>query len=387
MPEFTPEERALLERFAPKLQYDAQDAFRAVDAATMTDNPPNLLRRGDGRIVAGHGDLNLDCLTAYPGGGAAAKGDHLAAGPRLLEDAVELQSRYAHCVYGRVLPDGGDPRWLQYWIWYYDNPKTFLGRGRHEGDWELVQVGLRDGEPETVTLSQHGHGEALTWADAHKDGDHPVVYVAPFSHANYPKPGTRFYFPAADHPSDRGPAAVPEVHPFGTWQAWQGRWGADIGMLGGRLRKLGGVSPDSPVAQRMRWTDPEGFWNAARRHNAVFNALKQVVWFVGKAFYPLPPELVSVRLDGRRLEVRWRLRETLLRRSRDVLVTVCEGPDEDRMVLSAVRRKRDARAGAAWFHLPAGVESCTVRMSAFNRVGQRSDSSDPMPSVSGPLDR
>ena len=137
----------------------------------------------------------------------------------------------------------------------------------------------------------------------------------------------------------------------------------------------------------MRWTDPEGFWNAARRHNAVFNALKQVVWFVGKAFYPLPPELVSVRLDGRRLEVRWRLRETLLRRSRDVLVTVCEGPDEDRMVLSAVRRKRDAREGVAWFHLPAGVESCTVRMSAFNRVGQRSDSSDPMPSVSGPLDR
>ena len=58
--------------------------------------------------------------------------------------------------------DGGRV-WLQYWMWSYYNPKHLLGLGKHEGDWEVVQIGLADaGEPEVATFSQHEGGEART---------------------------------------------------------------------------------------------------------------------------------------------------------------------------------------------------------------------------------
>ena len=34
--------------------------------------------------------------------------------------------------------------WHQYWLWYLYNPWEILGVGRHEGDWEFVQLGCID---------------------------------------------------------------------------------------------------------------------------------------------------------------------------------------------------------------------------------------------------
>ena len=38
--------------------------------------------------------------------------------------------------------------WHQFWLWYLDNPWSFAGSGvgRHEGDWEFVQLGCTDGK-------------------------------------------------------------------------------------------------------------------------------------------------------------------------------------------------------------------------------------------------
>jgi hypothetical protein len=392
MPDFSSDERRQLERFAPRLQYDAQDACRAVDAATMTDNAPNLLRRAAGPVIAGEPELCLDVLERYPEGAAFETGDHLAAGPDRVGDTVRLQAdpRFGHEVYGRVVPGDEGRTWLQYWIWYYDNPKTFLGRGAHEGDWELVQVALRDGTPEWVTCSQHAHGETRPWPAVARDPDdseRPRIYVAPFSHANYFEARTYFYFPAADHPTDSGPSAVPAVVPFGPWENWRGRWGAGTGMslLWWRTGKLGGVSPDSPIAQEARWRAPEDFWRTGRRVDRRFFAwLKRAVWWVVKAFNPQTPEGIAVARSGRSVEVGWRLRQTWRRRSRDVLVTVHEAGDDERMLLSVVVRKRDARRGRASLYLPRAVESCAVRISAFNRIGQRSVPSDPVPETTSP---
>jgi hypothetical protein len=33
--------------------------------------------------------------------------------------------------------------WHQYWTWWRYNPKTYAGKGAHEGDWEFVQIGCR----------------------------------------------------------------------------------------------------------------------------------------------------------------------------------------------------------------------------------------------------
>src|SRR3954468_23087584 len=167
-------DRDLLERHVPRLRYDAQDAFRAVPASTFCDNPPNCLRRRHGQVIATPPELSLAGLADLP----FHRGDHLVAGPDAITDAVRMQAdadRYPHAVYGRVVGDGG-LTWLQYWLWYYDNPKTFLGKGRHQGDWELVQVGLDGDTPTWVTCSQHGLGETRAWADVEREGDRPVIY-------------------------------------------------------------------------------------------------------------------------------------------------------------------------------------------------------------------
>jgi hypothetical protein len=377
--EFTPRERALLDRFAPRLQYDPQDAYRAVAAQTMTDNPPNLLQREDGAVIAAAPELGLATLAGYPDGLAFLPGDHLAAGPDMLGDAVRMQAdpRYPHCAYGRVIPQG-ERTWLQYWLWYYDNPKTFLGKGRHQGDWELVQIGLGKGDrPELVTCSQHRAGETRAWRRVKRprgEPDRPLVFVAPFSHANYFEPRTTYYFPAADHPTDRGPSAVPAVLPFDAWQAWRGRWGKDRARHTGRLRALDGVSPDAPIEQRFRWQSPTAYAERAKRPTTT--AAKTAIWRLGKATYPLEPELRGARLEGREVLVDYALRQRGLHRSRHLLVTVHEAEAPHHMLLSSVRRDAPDR-GTVRLRLPRPATACVVWASAFNPVGQRSPVAGP----------
>jgi hypothetical protein len=139
------EERAadlgLLEAHAPYLRYDAQDGYRAVSAATMTDAPCNSLGRADGSPIAGQGTLqalSLETLGRYPVPARFEQGDRLASGPNPLMEAVRMQSspEYPHRAYGRVVREAGST-WPEYWLWYYDNPKTFLGKGaiRATGRW------------------------------------------------------------------------------------------------------------------------------------------------------------------------------------------------------------------------------------------------------------
>jgi len=376
----TREDRALLARFAPRLQYDAQDAYRAVAAQTMTDNEPNALRRADRSVIARGAQLDLGTLVRYPGEVGFRPGDHLAAGPELLQDAVRMQRDpgYPHCAYGRVLRGPGSRTWLQYWLWYYDNPKTFLGRGRHQGDWELVQVGLDGEEPALVTLSQHGSGETRAWSRVERAlgaPKRPLVFVAPFSHANYFEPRTTYALPAADHPTRQGPARDAVVLPFGAWEAWGGRWGADRGPLGGRARWLGGASPEAPGRQEGRWTRPGAF--CARSRRPVARAVKAAIWSVGRLSYPRAPELVRARLEDEVVVLEHRLPSRRLLRARHLLVTLHEPGEEQHMLLSAVIRLRPD-SGALRLRLPRPVPACVVWASAFNRLGQRS-------TVAGPL--
>src|SRR5215217_9646150 len=79
---------------------------------------------------------------------------------------------------------------LQYWFFYYWNNKAFLGFGLHEGDWEMVQIGLGDdGKPQTMVFAQHDHAERCAWSDVKRDGERPQVFVARGSQASYPRPG------------------------------------------------------------------------------------------------------------------------------------------------------------------------------------------------------
>jgi hypothetical protein len=391
-PGLTAEERELLEAFAPYLHYDAQDGYRAVSAATMTDAPCNCLTRRDGALIAGKGsfaDLSLGVLADYPGSLSFQEGDQMASAPNPLEDAVKMQRQlveYPHCAYGRAVPRGAD-LWLEYWLWYYDNPKTFLGTGRHEGDWEMVIVELDEAhQPKSVTCSQHTAGEARRWDRVTKIDGHPLVYVAPFSHANYFQPGTRFFFPGADHPTDKGPPPViPAIAEFGEWQTWRGRWGSSRGVfMRSRLLaplvkgRLGGESPAAPVAQEQRWSRPESYHGAAVRRKPI-GWFKAALWQIGKLNFPLDPTIdEATTLAGTKLAVKYELPVNGLHRSRHLLLTVHTADDREDMVLSRVVRNAPS-AGEEVLELPESgglpsvTDGCVVYGSAFNLLGQRSD--------------
>jgi hypothetical protein len=103
--------------------------------------------------------------------------------------------------YGRVASwqdvEGNSWKSLQYHYFYAFNDWRLAANGinHHEGDWEMVAVYLKNDEPYSLLLSQHGTGAMELWQDVRcvkdKDGSettHPLIYVALGSHANYSKP-------------------------------------------------------------------------------------------------------------------------------------------------------------------------------------------------------
>ena len=109
-----------------------------------------------------------------------------------------IRDNYRPTVYARVVycPEHTV---VQYWLFYYLND----WRNVHEGDWELVQLHFpkrtvrelldEDVSPVFAAYSQHQSGQRMSWNDMAAAGlvrdNHPFVYVARGSHANYFSPG------------------------------------------------------------------------------------------------------------------------------------------------------------------------------------------------------
>jgi hypothetical protein len=357
-----------LEKHKPALVYDPQEAYRAMSAASITDNRDNALRRRNGSIVARAGaTLSLALLSEYDvreGDRLDEAGDPLPASRRFQDDPA-----YRERVYARVKEHGGRV-WLQYWLWCYYNPKHLLGFGRHEGDWEVVQVGLgADGTPEVATYSQHEDGEAREWDDMRHQGDHPLVYVAPLSHACYFEPGAHPYVFGIDNPDDTLAPVLPQLADFGSWARWTGRWGNSTGGISGG--KFGGRSPASPGQQKQKFDTPATWHNRARAATPLRKG-RRLVRQVGKATYP---KLLAIdaRREGDRVLVDYRLDPALQRRASRLLVTLHrEGAEEE--VLASCPEKLEGTSGTVDVPLPAGVEGdVVVRASAYNVLRQRSD--------------
>jgi len=354
-----------LERFRPALVYDPQEPYRAILAASITDWPGNTLQRRDGSVLSRAGSgLALALLSRYE----VRDGDRMDEAGDPLPPAQRFQAdpAYAERVYGRVRPLGARA-WLQYWLWSYYNPKHLLGLGRHEGDWELVQVRLGpDGEPEAATYSQHDNGEAKEWSDVEiHEGDHPVVYVAPLSHACYFEPGAHPYVFGVDNPDGTLPPVLPRVEELGDWHRWTGRWGASTGAFGGLF---GGRSPASPGRQGQRWDDPEG-WHGRARRAAPLRRGRRVVREAGKATFPRLTAL-SARLDAGRVLVDWAVDPAPQRRATRLLVTLHRGDE----VIASHPLPIAGTAGTAEVPLPDDAAGpLLVRASAYNPLRQRSD--------------
>jgi hypothetical protein len=364
-----------LERHRPALRFDSQEAYRAMSAASITDHDGNVLLAGDNTVIARAGEgLSLALLSAYPPPRTPDGGDKLDEAPDPLTAAQELQAdpAYADRCYGRVKEDG-DRTWLQYWLWYYDNPKNLLGFGRHEGDWEMVQIGLGDGDqPEVMTVSQHEGGEARDWDKVEKLGAHPVVFVAPFSHANYFEAGAHPYVIGVDNPDGAVDHVLPRVEPFGDWVTWPGRWGSSTGVLARfSPRRLGGRSPASPGKQGNKWNHPAA-WHRRAQIATPFRRFGQVVRAAGRLTYPRLRR-IAARVAGNAVEVEYELGRTPLQGASQLLVTVHPAGREEEILVSfpAPIRGRTGTVTVPLDPMPDG--DLIVRASAYNRLRQRSD--------------
>jgi hypothetical protein len=384
----SPGDQELLERHRPYLRYDSQEAFRVASAETIAGGRSNLLASGGGSLIARPGgrggpplSRDLELLLRYPDGGSPTRGDRLHQGPDAVADGVRLQEkrRYANRVYGRVIREGRHT-WLQYWLWYYFDQKQLFGFGSHEGDWETVQVGLDGfGSPELIIFSRHHGALARRWKQIERHrtraGDHPVVYVAPFSHACYDKPGTHLYLGGIDNPDGKGPAMLPKLESFGDWCRWPGRWGRSRGILQSWIGVgfLGGRSPASPACQVTRWQRPTSFYRKARRRLPI-DALGRGLCRLGKATRPGRPK-ITAHVDRDRAIIDYTTPKTRLRRARRLYVTV-HMLDERARVLAMRPLRVAARTGTIEITLPYAPGKCVLRVSAFSFLRRRSETQE-----------
>jgi hypothetical protein len=270
--------RDLLNRYRPILVYDSREVYGAGPVEMLTDTSfaagpckpyANALRRANGSPIAvagGDPGLTIDflCAGTYSNGEEVLSSDFLdAANTAYVADARMWRTgrRRRPPVYGRELLHGDGQRWLQYWIFYYFNSKQLLRLGLHEGDWEMIQLGLNsDGAPESATYAQHGAGEGAEWSDVEVDDSTgaPVVYVARGSHASLFRSGSHEAPVVDDYSDGKGTRERPHLKRLSAeppaWLDWPGKWGAS--------REGWFQSPAGPAFQDA-WTDPDRFYREA----------------------------------------------------------------------------------------------------------------------------
>jgi hypothetical protein len=185
------DEQALAERFAPILRQHSTERFLPIDRLRFVS--ATVLKYRVGRrtgVVRAAAILerlpeSLDACPLprctffldIPNVRESSKvSRYVAVQRRLLGDA-------APTVYWHVLRyDDSEDITVQYWFLYLFN--NF--ENQHEADWEQITVRL-DGErnPIEAFYSSHESGQTELWQDTRKIGEHPVVYAAGGSHANY----------------------------------------------------------------------------------------------------------------------------------------------------------------------------------------------------------
>jgi hypothetical protein len=191
----------LEKRFAPILKLDSKEVLLPISIPTyvsttrlderihkvlaVLDPRPTAatLPRSDVDCFIAAGCMyQLDVLDAEPTHSTFK--DYGLINNRLFANGAKMR------VYAHVLQytDSGDYS-VQYWFLYLFNYRL----NRHESDWEQITIQLdKDQHPLNVLYSSHSTGYVRTWDLIEHEGDHPTVYVARGSHANY--------FHAGSHP-------------------------------------------------------------------------------------------------------------------------------------------------------------------------------------------
>ena len=384
---------ALIQKHRPLLKYDLNETFFAADARGMIDAPGNkLIRRYEpedpefwdyapigNRVLATHESPSYLDETVINGGYPAGFPVPFPRADRdvlfSIGDPVEIASDlrdggYEDHIFGRVAYGNDGKLWLQYWLWYYYNdfenghPEPW-GLGEHEGDWEMIQVGLNwNNEPDVVTYATHGSGQKClfsTVADP-SDADVPQVWVADGSHASYPRAGNSpLPWETTDHHWGDGrnlrPYAEVVTGEWGNFWGWPGHWGQNDSEHFS--------SPKAPREQEDKWTDPSQFHEDAGACDSLLEGARRAKRRRPEAQVDLPTPTFTASRTARHATVRYSVPARRFPRNAAVRVVV-HSSDGSEPATSESRRFRKA-AGKLKLLLPGGGGPYRVEVTLYDK--------------------
>lgn len=392
------EELGLLRRFAPVFHFDALERWRPV----LVDDYLH-----DSTFLDEKDAKEPGTPPALPGIALHFEELESRLNPMVKEPDLDTQRRSnemltaygeeqdlatAGTCYGRVLVEDPSTLFLQYWLFYADNP-CVLPPGRHDGDWELVQVKLRltPAGWESTSATVAGHGKPMTQPFQSTDGG-PKVFVAVDSHASYFEPGAHPTLPLSDVVDPDCPGAIPAVEPLpldqAGWVFWRGRWGMDRG-FGTHVAlffhrehtlpflkkfKVGaGESPPSPGRQGKSWDDPrrfEAIGAGPRRGSSA--RLQHLAHFIGRLTWPhLLPAVRVEQVSPNDFTIHARPAGHFLRRVSLVSVAFEEVGESDERIALAMHSARPGHP-AGPFEIP-NKGDVQWRAAGYNRLRQRGE--------------
>ena len=255
----TPEQQA--STFAPVLHFTQGEKFYPTSVDYIISGSVLRQRFSDGSNALVDAAPTAASLGTYAGTDLFLD-NKLGTLDAIAADYASKASSVGYYVYVHVV-NSGSSTVIQYWLFYaYNNGPL----NDHQSDIEVVEVFLdSSGTPMKALYSQHGAGESAAWGDVEKTDDHPVVYVAQGSHANYfrsyqGKIGIENDIVGSNGvtimPTDLHLVILDGNHP--SWLDFKGRWGywgTDEDVALGRAGPLGPVQNQNGV----RWADPESY--------------------------------------------------------------------------------------------------------------------------------
>jgi hypothetical protein len=178
------EKTTLAEKYSPVFHYVAGERCYPVDVEYyIAQCNLNKSTNGNNTLISPHpsvqdlGNYSNPSQTYYLDNRMGTNHDD-----RIASAYSKNESSLGYTIYAHVAESNGSVI-IQYWIFYVYYQGTYTS---HEGDWETVQIVLSNTlEPREVFLSQHNAGYRVGWGDMERSADHPNVYVAKDSHANY----------------------------------------------------------------------------------------------------------------------------------------------------------------------------------------------------------
>ena len=255
----TPEQQA--STFAPVLHFSQGEKFYPTSVDYIVGSSVLKQRFSDGSNTIVEAAPTPDTLGTHAGTDLFLD-NKLGNLDAIAADYASKASSIGYYAYVHTV-NSGSSTVIQYWLFYaYNNGPL----NDHQGDIEVVEIFLdSSGTPVKALYSQHGAGENAVWGDVEKTDNHPVVYVAQGSHANYfrsyqGKIGVENDIVDSGGitimPSDLHLVIIDGNHPSrldfnGRW----GYWGTDEDVALGRAGPLGPIQNQNGV----RWADPEGY--------------------------------------------------------------------------------------------------------------------------------